>query len=127
MTRRSPTRRWTAWIAALALLFAAIAPALAHALPARDDWVEVCTAQGSKWVRAADVDTSAAVSNDAATLAHEHCVTCSSHQLPALPLPEFDGQARRSPSEAAPVAVAFAPPRLHDGGFAQPRAPPARS
>lgn len=110
-------------MAALALLFAALAPALAHALPSRDGRVEVCTAQGSKWVAAAD----AAASDEAPALAHDHCATCGSQELPAMPVPDAPAPEARPSADAAPAAVEPAPPSMRRGGFAQPRAPPAWS
>jgi hypothetical protein len=47
-------RRFTAWLAMLAMVLAAFAPTLAQAVAAstdRGDWVQVCSASGMFWVK----------------------------------------------------------------------------
>ncbi len=46
-------RQTTGWLAALAILWAAMVPFLTHAWAAGSgsSWVEVCGTQGSKWVK----------------------------------------------------------------------------
>lgn len=74
-------RPWTVWLAVLAALLAALAPTMTHALmlakgqPAQG--VEICTDQGTRWVR---MDTST-TTNDAVPAAptagaSEHCQFC---------------------------------------------------
>ena len=125
MEFRRFTRRFTSWMAVLALLMAALAPAISHALGATTatSWTEVCTSQGSKWVQrdAAPSDDSAPVTEHAL----EHCPYCSLHQhdvgiapspLRALPAAEL--------AHTVPQAFLTAPRTLHAWVSAQPRAPP---
>ena len=74
---------WAIFVA-LMMLFAALAPSISHALLAQKigaDWGEICTAQGSRWVK---TDTA----TDTKTVNHaygsvKHCPYCAS-DLPAL-------------------------------------------
>ena len=54
MASLAKSRRWTAWIAALAILLSALAPSISHAVVAYAggpaDSVLVCTSTGYKWV-----------------------------------------------------------------------------
>lgn len=54
MLLRRAHRRFTAWLAMLAVLLSALAPTLAHAVVAASDgprWVQVCSASGMVWVK----------------------------------------------------------------------------
>lgn len=123
MRLRRPARLVATWLATLALLLAALAPTLTHALAgtkAAAAWIEVCSAEGSRWLPAADHD-------GGRTSAHtlEHCPYCSlQSDLPLLP---------PAPPLALPPALAAMPVRaaflsasrtLHAWATAQPRAPP---
>jgi Protein of unknown function (DUF2946) len=60
------------------VVFASLAPAISHALQGQGalGWIEVCTAQGAKWINAAaDVDTQ----GPAPLAAHglDHCPYCT--------------------------------------------------
>ncbi len=121
------TRRYarlTHWIAALAVLLGALAPALSHAFaPSQGGtWVEVCTAQGSRWVQAESGSTEG---TPTALHALEHCPYCSLHTptlgLPPAPVTE---PLASNLGEAVPLAFLFAPRTLHAWVSAQPRAPP---
>jgi hypothetical protein len=125
MQFRRLTRRFASWIAVLAILMAALAPAVSPALGTTGaaSWVEVCTAQGSKWVQA-DAGTGGD-SAPGAEHALEHCPYCSIHPnavgippapLQALPAAEL--------AHAVPLAFLAAPRTLHAWVSAQPRAPP---
>lgn len=127
---------WT-WIAALAILFGAMAPAISRAMAADasraasiDPAMEVCTMLGMKTVLAAD---SADHGNrggkpDPATTDHmlEHCPYCAVHAAPALlpaPAPILS---------ALPAAAAAYPPLFYRSAAkpfawspASPRGPPA--
>jgi hypothetical protein len=77
----------SAWLALTALLLAAVAPALAHVFSdnTRTAWVEVCTAQGAKWVPVAQ--TATADDERAPVSAHgsiDHCPYCTLQAAPAL-------------------------------------------
>lgn len=124
MHRLRAHRRITSWIAALAVLLAALAPAVSHALGSRlgASWVEVCTLAGSKWVQPGED------SAPAGAQVVEHCPYCTLHS-PAIGMPP-------APPADVPVLVAgpFVPPAflaaprtLHAWASAQPRAPPVLS
>lgn len=120
-------RRLTTWIAALAILLAALAPSLSHALASagRPSWVEICTTQGSRWVPSGEND-----SERAPPSAHvlEHCPYCSLH-APTLDLPPV-AHLMHLPlrlSHQVPLAFLAAPRTLHTWVSAQPRAPPRSS
>lgn len=118
-TRRAP-RLLATWIAALAFLLAALAPTISHAVGS--SWVEICTAQGSKWVQADD-GGDAGQPDAAHTL--EHCPYCSLH-VPTLgvpPTPEVL-PSLLAPTDELPLAFLAAPRTLHAWVRAQPRAPP---
>jgi hypothetical protein len=100
------TRRCAAWIACLALLFAALAPAISKAMARQSGqvWTEMCSASGTRMVK---IDLG---QNDAADLgAHpsshfEHCPFCANDSAPlALPpgasltLPLLETEERRPP------------------------------
>jgi hypothetical protein len=98
-------RRFTAWLAMLALVLATLAPTLAQAVVAgseRSDWVQICSATGMVWVQA----DHAAGDTESAPLADMgmQCPWCSLHS-PATGLP---------PALASGVAAA-APPSLPQG------------
>jgi hypothetical protein len=117
-------RRLTSWIAALAVLLAALAPALSHALGSSpgEGWVLVCTAQGAKWVQPGD--DNAPVTGPSV----EHCPLCTLH-TPTIGMPPAPPAVLPVVDAAAFVPPAFlaAPRTLHAWASAQPRAPPALS
>jgi hypothetical protein len=124
-------RRVTAWIAGLAILLGALAPAVTHALQAggRDGWVEVCTAQGPRWVRAGGDGDGTLHDTEppapATGIAHEHCAFCwlttSQPVLPGAPPAAL-------PDAAAPrvggMPIAHLVRAANAWRPAQPRAPP---
>lgn len=120
-------RRLTTWIAALAILLAALAPSLSHALASATgvEWIEICTAQGSKWVAAGE-DSPERVPASAHVL--DHCPCCSIH-APDLGLPPAIDTAHQPSRQVHDVPLAFlaAPRTLHAWVSAQPRAPPTFS
>lgn len=127
MRRLRAHARFTGWIAVLAVLLASLLPTVGHALAAGQggDWVEVCTAQGSRWVQAGDDGAGRAPAS-----AHvlDHCPYCSLH-APALGLPptvETVLPTLRGGDEL-PLAFLAAPRTLHAWASAQPRAPPFSS
>ena len=82
-------RKLASWIGCLAILIAAVAPTIAHALHrgARLSWVEVCSALGPKLVK---VDASADPSAPAPIQERqaEHCAYCSLHASSILLPPQ---------------------------------------
>ena len=122
-------RQFTLRIALLAMLLAALAPTLSHAMRAggADAWVEVCTALGAKWV---DADALAPSDDPAPASAGsmEHCPYCvlQAHAT-GLP-PAFASTSLNTALQfAVPKRFLHAPHRLHAGTTAQPRAPPLAS
>jgi hypothetical protein len=124
-------RQLATWFAMLAILMASLAPSVSHALGLTRDasWIEVCSAQGARWVKG---DSSDSISNESESgsvpaAAHllDHCPYCSVH-MPAWGLPPAH--------EVAPLALGLEdklPPAFlaarrtpHAWVTAQPRAPP---
>lgn len=105
-------RRFTAWLAMLALVLAALAPTLAQAVVAgsdRSDWVQICSATGMVWVQA----DQAAGDMESAPLADMgmQCPWCSLHS-PATGLPPAlgSGVAAAAPASLPQAVTAAAPP-----------------
>ncbi|MEI2678917.1 MAG: DUF2946 domain-containing protein [Burkholderiaceae bacterium] len=125
MPYRRLTRRFACWMAVLAVLMAALAPAISHALgtTGATSWTEVCTAQGSRWVQ----EDGARGGDPAPGAQHafEHCPYCSFHShevgIPPAPLRALPAS---EPAPAVPQAFLAAPRTLHAWLSAQPRAPP---
>lgn len=121
-------RRASTWIAVLAVLMAALAPAISDALgdPNKAPWVEVCTTQGSKWFNAQIESTGDSTPELGHTL--DHCPYCPVHAnavgIWCAPL-----QAVPAPALAPSVLHAFlaAPRTVHAWLSAPPRAPPSVS
>jgi len=102
---RAHRRIWT-WVAALAILWIALAPTISHAVQGRsgDLWVEICSSLGSKVVSVADLDDQQPVQPPSLLHTLEHCPYCALQSGPAAP-----------PAAAAKVVLLplhFAPPRL---------------
>lgn len=122
-------RSLTSWIAILAILMAALAPSISHALgaPQGASWIEVCSAVGAKWVQPGDASTDTA---PAPADAHpfEHCPYCSLHS-DALAIPVAPVVVALAPrlSGRPPSAFLAAPRTLFAWLSAQPRAPPVLS
>ena len=119
-----------AWIALLAMLMAALAPAMSQLLQRGSStaWVEICRAGGgTAWVAVGDLQTNQTPSKGQPHLL-DHCPYCSlqAHALPhvpallsvfAAPLPDF----------REPAAFLHAPHTAHAWRPAQSRAPPSRA
>jgi Protein of unknown function (DUF2946) len=120
------TRLLTSWIAVLALLMAALAPSISHALQAKTgaSWIEVCTSIGAKWVQPDGGSTDQAPSSGGAH-PFEHCPYCSLQAntiaVPAAPVALVPAP---SLSHLLPTAFLPAPRTLFSWVSAQPRAPP---
>lgn len=74
------TRHFAAWIACFAILFAAMAPSISHAVSASRGatLVEICSSAGTKMVKP-DAGSEPA----AAAHARDHCMFCATHANPA--------------------------------------------
>jgi hypothetical protein len=129
-------RRITAWVALVALVLGALAPAVTQARVAgadRGDWVQLCSASGMVWVQAESLaagEPSAAGDDGAdrgmpAAMVSAACAWCSLHggapgQPPAaVPLGLSGGAIE------APAFLASAPRAGWPWAAARPRAPPA--
>ncbi|CAN5448036.1 DUF2946 domain-containing protein [soil metagenome] len=115
-----------AWIACFAVLLATLSPTIALALQreAPADWMEVCTAMGTKLVAA---DGTVGDSTPALPGKHllQHCAYCSLHVtalgMPPMPL---SVPALTPFGDAVPELLLVAPRTLFAWATAQPRAPP---
>jgi hypothetical protein len=119
-------RRLTPWMAALSLLVGALAPALAQALgnAAGATWIEVCTAQGSRWVAA---DGAVPRQERGAAMAFDDCAYCSSSAQTFGTAPAPVTAVVPACGDGAPAsAMRPAPRALVAWLVAQPRAPPVR-
>ncbi|MGV7206313.1 DUF2946 family protein [Oxalobacteraceae bacterium A2-2] len=114
-------RTLTLWLAALAVLFAALAPSVSHALAARTiTWSEICTAEGAKLV--ADPQK-----QPADPLQHhvKHCPYCATHGgSTTLPPPLPVSFAIIVGHDLYPPLYYRAPATLHSWAAAHPRGPP---
>jgi len=77
-------RRFTTWLALLAMVLGALAPAVAQAMVASSDraaWVEVCSVSGMVWVKADTGEVAEAGHDGQAPMsdASQHCPWCSLH------------------------------------------------
>ncbi len=124
-------RRLTAWIASFAILLAALAPSISHALAAakggNSGWIEVCSVVGAKLVKVADSQNPASIPAGKA-MHTEHCPYCSTHAgsvglLPTmtLVLPLVNG------TYPLPALFYQSSSPLFSWASAQPRAPPVAS
>lgn len=121
------TRRFAAWLAMLAMLMGAFAPAVAQAVVASqggEGWVQVCSASGMVWVKADGLEDPAAGKPMAD--ASRHCPWCSLQGAAGLPplisstsfalsMPAGLPQARFQsaiPAPPWPAALSRAPPRV---------------
>lgn len=144
MFARRTLRHVTAWLAALAVLMAALLPALSHAVVAQQaaangGLIEVCTASGMAWVNlgTAPVRGPDAASGAQPTLSDNTlpadtgmvmagCDWCATH-APGWSLPPVAALSLPLPMQLADVPLAFlhAPRLLAVWASAHSRAPPS--
>lgn len=115
--RMTRTRRWALWLTTFVVWFATLAPTVSHALSRVGEarWVEVCTAQGSRWIDMSDEDTR---SPDALAGVLDHCPFCPLGHGMAPPPPAVfaaptlarEGVAARLCSDSPTPGVWCAPP-----------------
>jgi hypothetical protein len=118
----------TVWIALLAVLFGALAPALSHALPAAGDQtgqVQVCTMAGMKTI---SVGQAGPAKPGTPVDGHflKHCPYCAAHD--GTPFPPSGARPVLLPPAAPatfPALFYRAPGPLFVWSAAHPRAPPA--
>lgn len=126
MRLRRNARALTSWIAVLAVLMAALAPSISHALGSNSasPWSVVCTSIGVQWVQT-DADSADPSPGPGAAHAFEHCPYCSLHaNAVAIPAAPSAGVPCISATDEPPVAVLVAPRTLSAWVSPQPRAPP---
>ncbi|MFL6657246.1 MAG: DUF2946 domain-containing protein [Massilia sp.] len=87
------TRRCAAWIACLAMLFAALAPSISHAMAASrgDGWAEICSAAGVKYIKANVIQSTTVDPVTEQTVHLEHCPFCATHAGSFALLPPVSG------------------------------------
>ncbi len=127
MVMYTMNRRFAAWIACFAILFAALAPSISHAMAASrgDAWTEICSAAGIKLVAVADGQGDPAdVRSPTSHL--EHCPFCATDACSVSLLP---GSAWSMPllkgRDTHPSLFFQASSPLAIWTLAQSRAPPA--
>jgi len=122
-------KRAASWLSILAVLAAALAPAMSRAL---SSWqgphvakVEICTIQGSSLVTVQDDRNPAAPSPGERRFTVEHCPFCLTHAgsfgLPPAPVVSL---ARLDGADPMPPLFLHSPRPLLTWAAAQPRAPP---
>ncbi len=123
------TRCVATWIAMLAILFGAAAPAVSHAIAASQGtlWTEICSAAGIKLVPVAIDQVASAGLPAQPDMAPDHCAFCSLHAesfdlVPAGPLSVLPLPIVR---DSYPALYFQSPRPLAAWTVAQPRAPPA--
>jgi hypothetical protein len=129
MRLRPASRALASWFAILAILMAALAPAVSHALAVvgSQAWVEVCSASGSKRIQS-DSPSGSRVSGDPAAQGLEHCPYCTPQgESPALPTARPAPTLRVALGLAHLTAFVVAPQTAPVWQSAQPRTPPPRS
>jgi hypothetical protein len=125
------TRHVAAWIACFAILLAALAPSVSLALSVAHDsgasWVEVCSAQGSKFVKV-DGKQSGTPWAPAKAMQAEHCPFCLTH-AGSMGLPPAAGFLLSLPNGTPmrPTLYFQSPRPLFIWAAPQSRAPPALS
>ncbi len=132
MTTLRAHHRFTAWLAALAVLWGCLLPVMSHAVVAHQvgdkGWVEVCTATGMAWVNGTDAGlVSAPDSPQGGTgSGMVACDWCATHSplagLPTVPQPLA---APLVFGADVPTAFLHAPRPLFVWAAAHSRAPPA--
>ncbi len=128
MGRIAFLRRVTAGIALVAMLMAALAPAIGQAIAAARDqhyrWTAVCTAEGARLVPVPTDAAGVPLAPDAHGI--DHCPFCSpGSSPPVLPAPEATALPAAAPA-TVPVPPCFlhAPRSPFAWATTQPRAPP---
>jgi len=123
-------RRYTAWLAMLALAFATLAPTLAQAVVASSDrggWVQVCSASGMFWIQTDSVGlggSSPASGGSPTADVGMQCPWCQLHS-PTAGLPPAPASLLVSAASAEPLGHAMAAPPPPGVWTAAPaRAPP---
>lgn len=122
-------RSLAAWIACFAILFAALAPTISHALAASrgtSDLAEVCSVGGAKLVSVSDGQADGSAPVPAKSFKFEHCAFCTTHGGSFALLPQMDSHiAAPAMPDSHPKLFYLSPRPLPIWSAAQSRAPPA--
>lgn len=124
------TSRIAAWIACFAILFAAWAPAVSHALAAsgNDDaalWTEICTVDGLTLVKSENSPDHDAAGQNKHAAGMEHCPYCLPQgSMPGLPSSSLKALPLVQADSSHPLLFYQAPRPLFVWVPAQSRAPP---
>lgn len=118
-----------AWIASLAMLLAALAPTVSHALAASAKegslWTEICTAAGIKLVKSDDGAQDKQGGKNRQIASMEHCPYCLPQgAMPGLPAAPLSTLPAASGNHSRPILYYHAPRPLFVWASAQSRAPP---
>jgi hypothetical protein len=119
-------RRFATWLATFAILLAALAPTVSHAMAAlhgAGKWVEVCTATGPAVIKVASGETPAPVKDGASHF--EHCPFCAAHAGAAPLSPATTALSVADGRPVLPELFYRAPRPLFTWAASQPRGPPA--
>lgn len=141
MSRHHAQQRLSTWIALVAMLALVLMPMVSRALNANlsaQGWIEICSAQGSRWIALSKSGDSSSAASSVASQAPEgepeapsllsvweHCDYCSlQNSTPALPSVASVLSLPMELGHEVPELFLQAPRRLHAWSPAQSRAPP---
>lgn len=116
-------RRFSAWLALLAMVAGVFTPAVTQAVVAgseRANWVQICSASGMAWVQLDDRSDGTPPSSGASG----GCAWCSTHVAGGVPTTSR-WWAHPLPTAHGPAAVATSAPLQRAWTPLQSRAPPA--
>ncbi len=132
MRMKTKILRLSTWFACFAILMAALAPSISHALAATNgsgtSWVEICSTTGIKAVKVVD-RTAPGAAVPAETMLHfADCLYCLLHaDVPVLPHPVGVALPLNADAPAFPFLFYQSPRPLFLWAAAQSRAPPFAS
>jgi len=121
-----------AWIASFAILLAALAPSISHAIAvakgADVSWLEICTTDGAKVIKVAGQQSPASPSSSEKGMQSGHCPFCFTHadSVALLPMAPLDMPVVSGTYHFPTLFYQSSHP-LFAWSSAQPRAPPAIS
>jgi hypothetical protein len=127
-----PRRRWAAWLALLIAVVLAAAPALSRALAAAQigarGGIEICTAQGSRWVADdSPASADAPLSGTGSAFTPGHCPFCLHNAERCAPPPSPFAYRYLTPSGLTVVLLRpIAPDVSQPYRCASPRGPPVQ-
>lgn len=128
MGMKTATRHLAAWIASIAILFAALAPSVSHAMSTSSNgiWAEICSIAGTKYVKVDSDQGSKADLSSASAIHLKHCPFCATHAGSfALPPDAAQMPPLLSLQDTRPLLFFQAPYPLPAWTTAPSRAPPA--